>query len=38
MNNKNIFILHSYITRYIKLSKIYRNNNKLQVGIVCVGP
>jgi hypothetical protein len=28
MNNKNIFILHSYITRLIKLSKIYRNNKK----------
>jgi len=29
MNNKNIFILHSYITQFIKLSKIFRNNKKL---------
>ena len=28
MNNKNIFILHSYITQFIKLSKIFRNNKK----------
>ena len=29
MNNKNIFILHSYITQFIKLGKIFRNNKKL---------
>lgn len=28
MNNKNIFILQSYITQFIKLSKIYRNNKE----------